>query len=197
MFHTLPTFDSPYYIGNLNLPPDVLRSLVQQCKSLEDDLNTALIGDETLDKKLMVNSKVRDCQVRWLSQDMWISGVMASLMSEANSTFYEYDLTSWSDPIQYTVYTGKGSQYSWHYDTVKDPTGNKLCRKLSISVFLSDPSEYEGGEFQIHNLRETTTLKPEAGTFVIFPSSMPHRVRPLKSGVRRSLVGWRQGPFWR
>ena len=76
---------------------------------------------------------------------------------------------------------------------------SNLIRKLSISLILSDPSEYEGGEFQIMHMgdKKMTTMKPPMGTAIIFSSTTRHRVRPIKSGKRISLVGWYGGPPFR
>ena len=65
-------------------------------------------------------------------------------------------------------------------------------RKLSMTIVLND--EYEGGEFQFFN--DKTLIKEKQGTVIIFPSYMQHRVRPIKSGIRYSLVVWFLGePF--
>ena len=71
-----------------------------------------------------------------------------------------------------------------------------------MTIWLSDPDEYEGGEFDIESegpyadLRYDT-LKLPKGSIIIFPSSFWHRVRPVISGVRKSLVIWFQGPSFR
>ena len=74
----------------------------------------------------------------------------------------------------------------------------EVCRKLSFSLILSDPSEYEGGQFQIMSYNNKMYEVPqEKGNLIIFDSQAVHRVRPIKSGVRKSLVGWVIGPRWR
>ena len=79
----------------------------------------------------------------------------------------------------------------------------KLTRKLSITIWLNDPDEYEGGEFDIEVLgprekgKRYETLKLSKGSIVIFKSDKWHRVRPVTSGVRKSLVTWFRGPPFR
>ena len=72
-----------------------------------------------------------------------------------------------------------------------------------MTIWLNDPDEYEGGEFDIETkspLEEIRydTLKLSKGSIVIFPSNKVwHRVRPVTSGERKSLVGWFSGPAFR
>ena len=144
-----------------------------------------------------VNKKYRDCKIEWLSHTHWISGMMAHYVREANEKFFNYDLTGWASNIQYTTYDQKNSQYKWHCDVGSTENLNNCeSRKLTISLLLSDPDEYEGGEFQLQlcGRSDMITLKPPLGYAIIFPSTSVHRVRPIKSGVRTSLVGWYGGP---
>ena len=79
-----------------------------------------------------------------------------------------------------------------------DKEGIEMERKLSISLLLSDPDEYEGGELEFRYYdKNYAFVKPDAGTGVIFPSWLPHRVHPVKSGIRRSLVAWMDGPLFK
>ena len=69
-------------------------------------------------------------------------------------------------------------------------------RKISFPVQLSDPSDYEGVDFGIHNQKLPDWHK-EKGTVLVFPSYMLHKVNPVTKGIRRSLVAWFEGPRWR
>jgi PKHD-type hydroxylase len=127
--------------------------------------------------------------------------MMKHFVEVANNNYFKYDLVKFSDKIQYTVYDEKNSHYSWHTDITEACYSeyDNHVRKLSISLILSDPSEYEGGEFQIMHMgdKKMTTLKPPMGTAIIFSSTTRHRVRPIKSGKRISLVAWMGGPSFR
>ncbi|BCU93901.1 MAG: hypothetical protein CM15mV3_1870 [Caudoviricetes sp.] len=58
--------------------------------------------------------------------------------------------------------------------------------------------DYEGGELEIKVLpEETKKYKMDIGDVIVFPSDMWHRVTPIKSGTRVSLVGWYAGPRWK
>lgn len=71
-------------------------------------------------------------------------------------------------------------------------------RKLTFVVPLNDPSEYEGGELQIHG-GETYGCKEGlvAGDAVVFPSFAMHSVTPVRRGSRYVAVGWLEGPRFR
>jgi PKHD-type hydroxylase len=72
-------------------------------------------------------------------------------------------------------------------------------RKLSLIIQLTDPSEYEGGDFQFDSdipQPDPAEIK-QRGTVIVFPSFLRHRVTPVTSGVRRSLVSWVEGPKFR
>jgi len=82
---------------------------------------------------------------------------------------------------------------------------------------LTDPSEYDGGEFELLSLKEKkeenreeqlnldgyNVMEPiklphfkEKGSALFFPSFTYHRVKPVTKGIRRSLVIWLRGPKW-
>ena len=77
-------------------------------------------------------------------------------------------------------------------------------RKLSMTVNLSDPTEYSGGEFEIdrgphwNDERYYTVheIRPR-GSIIVFPSYVYHQVLPVTWGERKSLVMWSIGPPWR
>ena len=67
-------------------------------------------------------------------------------------------------------------------------------RKLSMTLLLNNPSEFEGGELQIAGTNNTKLMKQ--GHATIFASFLQHQVTPVTKGVRRSLVMWFGGePF--
>ena len=73
-------------------------------------------------------------------------------------------------------------------------SGTGQNEELSIVVQLSDESEYEGGLFQISRGSHTFDGPKEKGSVIIFPSFVLHRVLPVTSGERNSLVSWISGP---
>jgi PKHD-type hydroxylase len=78
-----------------------------------------------------------------------------------------------------------GMKYGAHFDTafVAMPDG-MLRTDLSVTVFLSDPKSYEGGELAVHMGARTVLFKGAPGAAVIYPSTTLHEVAPVRSGER-------------
>ena len=108
-----------------------------------------------------------------------------------NKKYFEYDLDYISD-LQFTVYNGDTNDfYVKHIDTLYESTG---IRKLSFSIQLSHPDNYEGGELQLHYSNTPDIAKKEQGSMTIFTSHSLHEVTPITKGIRYALVGWVVGP---
>ena len=100
------------------------------------------------------------------------------------------------EPLQYSEY-GVGGEYGWHRDVHEKPYPNGLVRKMSFSTILNN--DFGGGEFDIEtknpaDKKRYDTFDNKKHNTIIFPSHMWHRVRPVKFGVRKSIVGWVLGP---
>jgi PKHD-type hydroxylase len=92
----------------------------------------------------------------------------------------------------YARYTD-GMTYGDHVDDpVMGPAGQRYRSDLSITVFLSEPGEYEGGELTIRTAYGDQLVKLDAGDAVMYPSSSLHQVAPVTSGVRLVAVTWLQ-----
>lgn len=63
---------------------------------------------------------------------------------------------------------------------------------LSFTLFLSDPAAYEGGELMLGMPEGDHSYKLDAGSVVLYPSTLLHWVEPVRSGVRDVVVGWIQ-----
>ena len=134
------------------------------------------------------NSWILDSELKEMFLDL-IMGV------NFNLTKWDYNINNIED-IQYTIYK-KGYHYDWHKDTF--PVSDLNTRKISASVFLNDPNEYEGGELDIeirgpNSQCRYDSFKLDKKSIVVFKSNLWHRVRPVISGVRKSLVLWFIGP---
>ena len=186
-----------YYIPS-KLPKSLIGYMKDYCDSLEYG-EGEVFGSH--DGPSVVRDHIRKSQVSWINFDEWIPSIMWGMVYSANEVYFKYDLRHFNGAIQSTVYNGESNSfYGWHVDggTVDELNGVELERKLSISLILSEPDEYEGGELQFsYYTKNHSTGKPPAGTAVVFPSWLPHRVRPVKSGVRRSLVAWIDGPLFK
>lgn len=142
---------------------------------------------------------IRKSEIRWINtydqKYHFIVDTLWNFVVDANRNNYGFDLNYLRD-IQYTTYHGSESgRYDWHQDIFwKNPTMSH--RKLSVTVQLSEPDTYTGGEFEIdpeYGILDQNVIK-QRGTVLVFPSFLRHRVKPVTSGVRRSLVAWIEGP---
>ena len=150
-------------------------------------------------------SLVRHCKTCFLNYYQELDNLFGILVEDFNRNHsgWNYDIEC-MESIQLTHYF-EHDFYDWHVDKLpKHIIKNDVSynRKISATVWLNDPEEYEGGEFdiEIKGPREDIrydTLKSPKGSIVIFPSDNWHRVRPVTSGVRKSLVIWFQGPSFR
>jgi len=100
---------------------------------------------------------------------------------------------------QYSEYS-KGDFYNWHIDMGVDAIPVPPVRKISLSLLLNDPKEFEGGELEIFSRAGDTNdnfvFKLKQGQPLFFASFHVHRVKPIISGNRKSLVMWFGGtPF--
>lgn len=80
-----------------------------------------------------------------------------------------------------------GDGYGWHVD---NPFSKYGRRDISFTLFLSDLSDYEGGELTFQLLQGSKEIRLPAGHIVLYPSSSLHCVQSVVSGVRLVCVGW-------
>ena len=142
--------------------------------------------------------EVRSSRIKWIPRNEqwnWLYTKLINMSTEANS-LWSFDLVSADELIQYTEYLAEDNgHYTWHQDI---GPGMASLRKVSLTVQLSEPTEYEGGDLEISQ-GGTSIIKTErgAGVVMIFPSYMMHRVTPVTKGKRRSFVLWVGGQHYR
>lgn len=94
-----------------------------------------------------------------------------------------------------------GMEYGLHVDDALMGAGGQYRTDVSVTVFLNQPYDYEGGELEIHSPFGIETLKCPAGSAITYPSSTLHRVTPVTKGQRLAAVTWVQSkirdPFQR
>jgi PKHD-type hydroxylase len=120
----------------------------------------------------------------------WLYHKLGALFTQMNR-HYGFDMVGFVDALQFTEY-GPGQHFDWHMDIGNEQTS---LRKLSVTIQLSQPSEYDGGELEFVGLGPTDQSRVQ-GSATFFPAFMGHRVRPVTRGTRCSLVAWGSGqPF--
>jgi len=169
----------------------------QQC---QDIIN---VGHQQKSKKAKVGSEIKEgaydtkkriTTISWIPftalPDMY--KMIEHSMLQANGNHFGYEGMQISELAQFTEYP-KGGFYDWHMDAETHCQFEPPVRKISMTILLCDPSEFEGGdlEFMADGNKPPRLLQGQA---IFFCSMLRHRVAKVKKGVRRSLVMWFGGP---
>jgi len=196
------------------VPPRLCDEIINYALLKKDHMGrTGGVKDEKLSNKQIKDIKYRrDSNVVWLN-DPWIYKELHPYIHKANKNAgwnFQWDT---SEQLQFTKYK-LNQYYDWHQDSFNKPFDkpNTLdhgkIRKLSMTCQLTDSSEYEGGELEFdfrdydppqrdedkHLIQAKQILSK--GSIIVFPSFVWHRVKPVRKGVRYSLVMWNLGyPF--
>ena len=207
-----------YWFFKEALSPKMCDDIINHALSQKDREQVAFTGDAKFKRDLVKKPptkkelkdlrKTRNSNIIWLD-DRWVYDAIQPFVHVANKNAdwnFDWD---YSEQCQFTRYS-KGQFYDWHCDswdrpyTEEGPTQGKI-RKLSVTVSLSNPKDYTGGELEFDyrnkhpkekgGLVKCTEIAPR-GSVVVFPSFVWHRVCPVKRGTRYSLVMWNLGrPF--
>jgi PKHD-type hydroxylase len=130
------------------------------------------------------------------NQPTILNKVIDTIM-EYNQENYKFDCGGvlsgeWPTLIEYNV----GGKYDWHIDVFHtEATPITACRKISFTVMLSEPEDFDGGRLEFQG----GGVPPEMnqGDICLFPSYLPHRVTPVTRGQRNVVVGWIHGNSWK
>ena len=170
----------------------------EECDSLIEHLESKYEYEEPtigFRESNKVDEDFRKCNIAWISsiKEEKLVRLLWHYVNCANKDFFNFDL-NFINQIQFTKYEGDG-KYNWHHDVDWMAQGS-YHRKLSISILLDDG--YEGGRFEFDStLPQLPEQALEKGSIIVFPSFYTHRVTPITTGVRYSLVTWVEGPKWR
>ncbi len=152
---------------------------------------------DTLDGGLVAghfDQKIRHSGVTWVPEIKdfaWVDTRMIGLVRDANRQLFGYDLDGVDEQLQLAAY-GPGHYYDWHIDRGQGGAAGR--RKLSLSVQLTSPDDYVGGALVINADGNPIKISRAQGTAVVFAASTLHRIEPVISGLRHSLVSWAHGP---
>ena len=147
----------------------------------------------------VINENVRKVQEVRFSEDIVLSDgfnlnknlTMACEM--ANKLFFNFDTSNQLSNIRMLRYEDTG-KYDWHLDIGNEETS---VRKITAIVQLSGENDYEGGNFEFSMTdetgKDTAVGSRKRGSLILFPSYLGHRVSPLTSGVRSSILTWMLG----
>jgi PKHD-type hydroxylase len=125
---------------------------------------------------------------RWLYERIWDAA------QEVNRRGFGVHISAVEGNIQLARYDSADEGfYDWHTDFA----GFRPLRKISMSVQLSRPDDYDGGELELFFSNRPQSLEKARGALLAFPSFVLHRVAPVTRGTRWSLVAWILGDRWR
>ena len=200
-----------YWYFQSVIPPKICDDIIEYGKSQQEQI--ALTGgydpEKVSEDDIKDVSKKRKSNIVWMN-DRWINNEIHPYIHTANKNAgwnFQWDF---SESCQFTKY--KLDQfYDWHcdswskpYNRPEEPDRHGKIRKLSVTISLSDENDYEGGDFEFDFRNDDKgsnqpqlckEIRPK-GSVVVFPSFVWHRVKPVTSGTRYSLVIWNLGwPF--
>ena len=198
--------DTYFYHLPRAIPAHECEEIIKYGKSL-NPAEGKTVGSKNMlsdEEKKEHTEKIRSSKIVFI-KDMWLKQELDSIVQYANKS-WGFNLSHQED-VQFTEYEPRG-HYNWHNDSLKNPMGLKdMQRKLSMVVQLSSPEDYEGGDlkFNLRGLDSSngdTVMSPppefkQQGSMVIFPSFLWHKVEPITSGKRYSLVMWTLGEHWK
>lgn len=168
------------------LNPQECNTIITACQSFPAQNAGIFEGSTPVDS-------VRRSTVRWVN-DRSIDELLMRYAMSANREVFGFDIVHPFE-VQFTEYHGDHEGfYDWHHD-IHWESDRMYDRKLSVVIQLSDPTSYEGGDFQFRSV-ESPNFRPQ-GSILVFPSYLEHKVTPVTSGVRYSLVTWVEGPRWK
>ncbi len=186
--HEQNKIDFTYWFFADGLTPESCKKIIESCESQAQG-EDALIGSNGPG---VLNKDIRDVKKFPLPIYRGIAATMAGAALSANRQAWKFDVT-YANQCDYLKYDVDG-HYHAHTDTFIDPEA-KECRKLTVLAFLND--DFEGGRLflQIGHNKIYPPQKP--GTILVFPSFMLHGVEPVTKGIRRSIVTWMVGPWFK
>ena len=177
-------FVHPYYYEQLN--NEDLKEITEYISNLSDD-------DYNHHEFEHANIKqYRSCEIHYpkISNLPYIIG--KKIFRSINERYYQYDL---DDVFEFQLIKYyEGGNYNWHCDYGVS-MGEGIDRKLSMTMQLSDPNDYEGGELELADYANRIQIMEKyQGRVLVFDSKVAHKVCPVTSGKRIALVGWASGP---
>ena len=192
-------FDNPFREG-------FIEEIIKE--GLKSQRTAALVGTSANMKNARSDKSVRKSKVSWLKSPLLYNNINSLIHTANRSSGWNFHW-DWNETAQFTEYK-KGDFYSWHMDTSDTPYGSKLginfqgkIRKLSSILLLSGPDkDFKGGELEMDfsngggKGKKIIKKLNKKGSFIVFPSFVRHRIKPVTKGIRHSLVLWHIGYPW-
>ncbi len=175
---------SPYYIMKGQITVPLCQKIIDYHSSLPYSRGEVSVNGKS------IRNWDRNVELQG-SELSWANDMILDYVKEANRVNFQYDLSE--DDKEYLQFSRYGFGMYFHTHMDWDPHTTPT-RKLSVTVQLSDPSSYKGGNLILYNCdRKSLKCPRDQGTIVIFDSRWLHRVTPILWGTRYSLVKWVHG----
>ena len=147
------------------------------------------------DGKISAGATVREVKnnLQTLPVDKALDEPRAALTAALlrHELFNQYVLPHRVMPAMFNRYD-TGMDYGSHVDNAIMGVGEQLRVDVSVTVFLTDPADYDGGELVIHSDGVAQAVKFPAGSAVVYDSDTLHKVQPVTRGSRLCGVTWVQ-----
>jgi predicted 2-oxoglutarate/Fe(II)-dependent dioxygenase YbiX len=184
--HTEPDYTYWHFLDAMT--PEAAKKLIESLEA-QTQGEEAEIGMGT---NGVVDKEIRDVKKVNLPSYRGIGATMAGMGMAANHQAWKFDVTH-SNQTDYLKYDVDG-HYHPHVDTFLNPNDSE-CRKLTVLMFLNN--DFEGGRFFLQNGHCKIYPPQNPGTCLVFPSFILHGVEPVTKGIRRSIVTWMVGPWFK
>jgi len=187
------------------IPPHICQDIINY--GLSNQIITGSVGEKTADERpkdelINLQKNLRNSNIAWINGEWIYRWIRPHVIKANEEAGWLYDINE-VENFQFTIYK-ENQFYGWHPDYHPRDDAQNRVRKVSLTVSLSDPKDYEGGELEFivedtPDKRHSLICKEVSprGSIVVFPSFVIHRVNPVTKGTRYSLVIWHRGPKWK
>ena len=155
----------------------------------------AKVGTGTADETSAYDTKKRVTTISWIPFDALkpMYDKIRQVVDATNKNHFGFDTLEITEPAQFTEYP-PGGFYDWHTDNDVSGINEPPVRKMSMTLLLSPENQFTGGGLEL--MTEGRSPHMKQGHAIFFASFIRHRVVPVQTGVRQSLVMWFGGtPF--
>lgn len=159
----------------------------QQCARI---IALAAGGPAFRGKSSSDDTEYRVCTAKFIEENAASAFVFERLrrLTHSLNRRYNFRLAGFTEPLHFITYE-PGGHFEWHSD---QGGGQTSTRKISISIQLSEASDYAGGDFEFCTHGVIGEFRG-IGNALAFPSYLPHRVLPVSAGRRHAVVAWIHG----
>jgi len=171
----------------LHIPALLKPEEVAEIENLTADANF-------VDGKLTASLSAKDVKNNWqMEAETEALSAIQTILSAALKSSPLFNIAALPKTV-YPFIVSKhtlGNYYGWHVDSpmMGEPP---MRTDLAMTIFLSDPESYEGGELIIQSESGTAAFKPAKGDAVLYPCQYLHCVNEVKMGGRLAAITWIQ-----